>query len=173
MKADAKLDRLDQHWRTLKKNKSNPDHLNHAFLYDAPKSKATGRPHYHKPVMKVVGVSLGLVKSQDKPNGDEQVFLHFDKTKLKLGLNVTNSKTMARLTGQESPNGWVGTTIQLYVDPDAKYPKNETGPAIRISPRLPKAGQETTPLPDVPAEDLERLENEQAEKLGREPGEEG
>lgn len=165
--------RLDGHWRTVKRSKSNPDHLTHAHLFDAEKSRATGKSAYHSPVMKIVDVSIGLVKSQDTPKGDELVFLHFDRTKLKLGLNTTNSKTMARLTGREAPNGWVGTTIQLYVDPEAKYPKGEKGPAIRINPRLPRAGQDTTALPEVPTEDRERLEDEQAERLDREPGEDG
>lgn len=166
--------RLDQHWRTVKKSKSNPDHLSHAHLYDAEKSRAAGgRGVYRSPIMRVVDVSIGLVKSQETPKGEELVFLHFDRTKLKLGLNTTNSKTMARLTGSEAPSGWVGTTIQLYVDPEAKYPKGEKGPAVRIRPTLPRGNADASPLPDVPEADRERLENEQAERLEREPGEDG
>ena len=90
-----------------------------------------GRDVYWTPVLKIATVSIGLVKSQDKPNGEELIFLHFEGQSRKLGLNSTNAKTMTSLSGSPVPMRWVGLTIQLYVDPKAKYPKGETGPAIR------------------------------------------
>jgi hypothetical protein len=48
-----------------------------------------------------------------------------------------------------------------------------TGPAIRISPKLPRTQADATPTPEVPAADRERLEKEHEERLAREPGEEG
>lgn len=166
--------RLDQHWKTLRRSKSNPDLLTHADLYDSAESAKTGKAVYKRPVVKVVDVSIGLVKSQDKPNGEEMVFLHFQGVRRKLGLNSGNSRTMEQLTGRAAPSGWVGATIQLYVDPQAKYPKGEKGPAIRIRPTRPSGQAEADPMPNVPEEDRERLESEQAERLGeRQPGEDG
>lgn len=165
--------RLDAHWRTVHRSKANPDLLTHADLYDADKSKATGRAVYRSPVVKIVSVSIGLVKNKENPSGEEMVFLHLDKTKKKLGLNTTNHKQVEKLTGVGAPNQWVGATIQLYVDLNAKYFGGGTGPAIRVSPKLPRASGDASPLPDVPAEDRARLEDEHAKRLDREPGEEG
>lgn len=165
-------DRLDQHWKKVRRSKANPDHLTHVDLFDESKSTDV-RNVYHSPVLKIVDVSLGLTKSRENPDGEEMIFLHFQGIHRKLGLNTTNSKTLESLTGRMTPRGWVGTTIQLYVDPMAKYPKGEKGPAIRIRPTAPK-GQPEPSLPDVPVAARERLENEHAERLGeREPGEDG
>jgi hypothetical protein len=170
--------RLTRHWKTIRPSKSNPDHLSHAHLHngeasDAASAKA-GKPVnvYWSPVLKVTNVTIDLVKSQDKPNGEELVFLHFEGRSQKLGLNSTNSKTMESLSGSPTPIRWIGLSIQLYVDPQAKYPKGEKGPAIRIRPLLPK-GPDATPMPDARPADVERLESEKDERLEREPGEEG
>lgn len=165
--------RLDQHWKTMRKSQSNPHHLTHADLFDAVRSKAEGRDVYKSPVVKIVDVSIELVKSAEKPNGEELIYLQFERVRKKLGLNSTNSATIEKLTGRGAPGQWIGTTIQLYVDPQAKYPKGQKGPAIRIRPTAPKGAAEAAPLPDVPAEDHERLEKAKEERLEREPGEEG
>lgn len=169
--------RLDAHWRTVHRSKSNPDMLTHADLYDADKSKASGRNVYASPVVRVSSASIGMVKNADNPKGDEMVFLHFEGRKKKLGLNSTNHKQMEKLTGKGAPNQWVGAAIQLYVDPEAKYFGGGKGPAIRISPKLPSAKPDTSPEPEVPEADRERLEREHADRIAdtaqREPGEEG
>ena len=171
--------RLTKHWKTIRVNKSNPDHLSHAHLHNGEASEIATKKAgknvdvYWSPVLRVADVSIGLVKSQDKPNGEEMVFLHFEGQSRKLGLNSTNSKTMESLSGSPTPIRWVGLSIQLYVDPRAKYPKGETGPAIRIKPMLPR-GPDATPMPDARPEDVERLEGERDEKIEgaatREPG---
>ena len=169
--------RLDAHWRTVHRSKANPDMLTHADLYDAEKSKsAGGRNVFRSPVVKVVSVSIGLVKNKENPKGEDMVFLHFDRTNKKLGLNTTNHKQMEKLTGIGAPNGWVGATIQLYVDQEAKMFGGGTGPAIRISPKLPRGAADAAPTPEVPAADRERLEKEheaRLEKAERQPGEDG
>ncbi len=172
--------RLDAHWRTTRKSKSNPDLLTHADLYDSERSRAAGRAIYASPIVTVASVSIGLVKSAERPNGEEMVFLHFGGRKKKLGMNTTNSKAIERLTGRSAPSQWVGTTIRLYVDPEAKYPKGEKGPAIRIDPKRPNGAADATPFPEVPEADRERLEDEHADRVDRtfgdderEPGEEG
>lgn len=162
--------RLGRHWKTIRKSKSNPDHLSHAHLYDSVASEAKQVDVYHSPILTISDVSIGLVKSQEQPNGEELVFLHFAGRKEKLGLNSTNSNTLESLSGSPTPLRWAGLTIQLYVDPKAKYPKGKMGPAIRIKPMLPKGAP--TPMPEPRAEDVERLESAQEENLeqGREPG---
>ncbi len=163
--------RLTRHWKTVRPSRSNPDHLNHAHLHDGDGSdaatKKAGRPVdvYHSPVLTISSVSIGLVKSQDKPNGEELIFLHFDgQTARKLGLNSTNAKTLESLSGSPTPTRWVGMTIQLYVDPKAKYPAGKTGPAIRIKPMLPR-GAAPTEMHEPRVEDVERLEDQRDERL--------
>lgn len=163
--------RLNQHWKKLRPSKSNPDHLSHAHLHNGDASEKAGKDVYYSPVLKVVNVSIGLVKSQDKPKGEEMVFLHFEGQSRKLGLNTTNSKTMQSLSGSVAPARWIGLTIQLYVDPMAKYPAGEKGPAIRIRPTLPRVA-DATPMPDARPEDVERLEAERDERLASEQKEE-
>jgi hypothetical protein len=162
-------DRLDQHWKKVRRSKANPDHLTHVDLFDEARSGA-GNNVYHSPILKIADVSIGLVKSRESPDGDEMTFLHFQGIRRKLGLNSTNSKTIESLTGTPIPRGWVGATIQLYVDPQARYPKGEKGPAIRIRPTAPKGQADASALPDVPPAARERLENEHDERL-REPEE--
>lgn len=165
--------RLSRHWKTTRPSKANPDHLTHAHLHNGEASEKAGHDVYWSPVLKITNVSIGLVKSQDKPNGEELIFLHFEGQARKLGLNTTNSKTMTSLSGSPVPLRWVGLAIQLYVDPQAKYPKGEKGPAIRIRPMLPK-GPDATPMPDARAADVERLDAAKDERIeGREPGDEG
>lgn len=164
-------DRLDQHWKKLRRSRANPDHLTHVDLFDEARSTDV-KNVYHSPVLKIVDVSIGLTKSQENPDGDEMVFLHFQGIHRKLGLNATNSSTLEALTGRVKPRGWVGSTIQIYVDPQARYPKGKKGPAIRIRPMLPKGPADTSALPNVPVAARERLESEQTERLDeREPGE--
>ncbi len=162
--------RLTRHWKTIRPSKSNPDHLSHAHLLNGEASEKAGSDVYFSPAVKIAKVSIGLVKSQESPNGDDMIFLHFEGQAKKLGLNSTNSKTMQQLSGSAAPVRWVGLTIQLYVDPQAKYPKGEKGPAIRIRPKLPR-GADAVPMPEARPEDVERLEAAKQERIdGAEQG---
>lgn len=167
--------RLTKHWKTVRPSKSNPDHLSHAHLLNSEASEKAGRDVYLSPIVKIARVSIGLVKSQESPNGDDMIFLHFEGQSKKLGLNSTNGKTMQNLSGSAVPLAWVGLTIQLYVDPNAKYPKGEKGPAIRIKPMLPRGAADPAPLAEPRPADVERLEAARDERVGdneqgREPG---
>lgn len=159
--------RLNRHWKSIRKSKSNPDYLSHAHLLDSDASEKAGRDVYRTPVLRINAVSIGLVKSKESPDGDEMTFLHFDGQEKKLGLNSTNSETLENLSGSGVPKRWVGMVIQLYVDPKAKYLGGKKGPAIRIKPMLPKGAP--TPIPDPRPADVERLENAQEENLEAEP----
>lgn len=162
--------RLAKHWKTTRPSRSNPDHLTHAHLHNSEASEKSGKDVYWSPVLKITNVSIGLVKSQDKPNGEELIFLHFEGHSRKLGLNSTNSKTMTSLAGSPVPLRWVGLSIQLYVDPQAKYPKGEKGPAIRIRPTVPKAGAASERMPEPSAEDVARLEAARDARVGDDDG---
>jgi hypothetical protein len=166
--------RLLKHWKTVRPSKSNPDHLSHAHLLDVEASEKAGKDVYLSPRVKIANVSIGLIKSLESPNGDDMIFLHFEGQSKKLGLNSTNSKTMQSLSGSAAPIRWIGLTIQLYVDPSARYPKGEKGPAIRIKPTLPR-GADVAPMPEPRPEDVERLEAVKDARVegDREPGEEG
>lgn len=160
------------HWR--KNHESASNDLRSSDLYDDTASKAQKRDVYLSPVVRIEKVVVGKVKSREKPNGERRNYAHFAGKSKPLGLNVTNCETLQALSGSPDTERWVGLTIQLYVDPQARYPSGKKGPAIRIRPTLPKGQADTSPLPNVPDETRERLENEHAERLDeREPGEEG
>lgn len=167
--------RLTKHWKTVRPSKANPDHLSHAHLLDSAASEKAGRDVYQSPNVKIEKVSIGLVKSQESPNGDDMVFLHFAGQSKKFGLNTTNSKTMQSLSGSAAPIRWVGLTVTLYVDPQAKYPKGEKGPAIRIRPTLARGAVDTAPMAEPRPDDVERLEVARDERVGDEtaPGDDG
>lgn len=158
------------HWR--KNHESASNDLRSADLYDDAASKREGRDVYASPIVRIEKMTVGKVKSREKPKGEQRNYAHFAGKSKALGLNVTNCETLTDLSGSPDTARWVGLTIQLYVDPAARYPSGKKGPAIRIRPMLPKGQADTSPLPEVPAEERERLERDQAERLD-EPGEEG
>jgi hypothetical protein len=54
-----------------------------------------------------------------------------------LVLNATNSKTMKKLTGSAFVEDWSNTTVELYIDANAKM-KGEIVGGVRISPNKAK-----------------------------------
>jgi hypothetical protein len=159
------------HWRT--NHETDSKHLRSSDLFDDQASQRAQRDTYASPIVEIVKMSVDVVKSKEKPRGERRNFAHFKGKSKPLGLNVTNCETLESLSGTSDPNLWVGLVIQLYVDPSSKYPSGKKGPAIRIRPTAPKGPVDTTPLADVPAETRDRLDHENAERLAREPGQEG
>jgi len=157
------------HWR--KNHESASNNLTSADIYDE-KNSAPNKPAYFSPVVLIERASSDRVKSAEKPKGEKRNFVYFKGKSKPLALNVTNCKTLESLSGSPDPAHWVGLTIQLFVDPDAKYPSGKKGPAIRIRPTLPRgATPDTGPLPEVSDAERERLETEHADRLN-EPAEE-
>jgi len=150
------------HWR--KNHESKSTLLTSADLFDEQASEAKGAPVYRRVVVKIARVGSDLIKSAEKPNGERRNFAYFVGEKKPLGLNATNCKTLTALFGSPDTKAWEGKTIGLYVDPNAKYPKGETGPAIRIHPKIPSSA--AAPIPPVDPSTRERLEDEKAKKLG-------
>lgn len=157
------------HWR--QNHESDSKWLRSSDLYDSARSRP-GRDVYASPIVLIERMSKDKVKSREKPTGEMRNVAHLKGKAKVLGLNVTNCETLESLSGSPDPQHWVGLTIQLYVDPQAKHKNGKRGPAIRIRPMKPSGQADTSPLPDVPDEARERLENEREERL-REPGEEG
>lgn len=157
------------HWRQNHESSSNL--LRSSDLYDERASKP-GAPSYVSPVVVIEKMSKDVIKSREKPRGERRNFAHFKGKSKPLGLNVTNCETLESLSGSPDPAHWVGLTIQIYVDKQAKYPSGKKGPAIRIRPTRPTGTPDTTPLPELSEETRERLEDEHEERL-REPGEDG
>ena len=52
-------------------------------------------------------------------------------------MNVTNCKTINKLTGTPYMNRWAGLRIQIYVDPKVKF-KGEETEGLRIRSKLPE-----------------------------------
>ncbi len=160
------------HWR--KNHETDSNHLKSSDLYDE-KNSQPGAAVYGSPVVLIEKATTDKVKSREKPRGERRNFIYFKGKSKPLGLNVGNCEILESLSGSPDPQHWVGMTIQLYVDPQAKYPNGKKGPAIRIRPTLPR-GQtaDTGPLPSVSDAERERLEREHQERIdepAREPGE--
>lgn len=160
------------HWR--KNHQSDSNMLRSVDLYDEATTAKTGRDAYFSPVVQIEKMTVGLIKSREKPKGEQRNFAHFKGKAKPLGLNVTNCETIADLAGSPATERWVGLVLQLYVDPKSRYPSGKSGPAIRIRPTLPDGKPDTSALPEVPTDARERLEGEQNDRVDeREPGEEG
>jgi hypothetical protein len=157
------------HWRKNHESAASKD-LKHIDLLDE-RSSSNERRIFFSPIVRIERMTTGKMVSKDKPKGEQRNFAHFAGKAKPLGLNVTNCETLEDLSGSPDPKDWVGMTIQLYVDPQCKYPAGKKGPGIRIRPKLPNAPADTSPLPTVSDEARAQLEEEHQERLEeREPG---
>lgn len=152
------------HWR--KNHQSDANHLRSVDLYDEKESARTGKDKYLSPVVVIEKMTVDVIKSKEKPRGDKRNFAHFKGKAKPLGLNVTNCETIADLAGSPATERWVGLAIQLYVDPQSRYPSGKKGPAIRIRPTLPDGKPDTSALPEVSDAERQRLEEEHADRIG-------
>lgn len=142
-------------------------------LYDAAKSEPN-RPVYLSPIVEIERMTVEAIKSREKPKGERRNFAYFKGKQKPLGLNVGACEQLEAFAGSPDPKHWVGLVIQLYVDPQAKYPSGKKGPAIRIRPTLPKGAKpDTSPLPEVPEADRDRLEAEHADRIAEPAEQEG
>jgi hypothetical protein len=83
----------------------------------------------------VVTIESCEIETVDKSTGKKQIVLAFEGKQKRLGLNVTNAKKIAEITGEDDTDAWVGHRICLYpTEVDFKGSQVE---AIRI--RAPKA----------------------------------
>lgn len=77
--------------------------------------------------------------------GKKQIVVAFAKLPdMELGLNVTNARAIAKITGTEDFEEWPGATVEMFVVPEEK---SKTGHAVRIrKPRNAPAA-----APQIPA----------------------
>jgi len=96
-------------------------------------------------VVKIEKISTTTFEDKRNKTTKQQVVLHFEGKEKKLGLNWTNAKKVADITGSRNTEDWVGYSIMLY--PTEVEAFGETTEAIRIR-AVPNA-QKPAPLPVV------------------------
>jgi hypothetical protein len=95
----------------------------------------------------VVVIESAEVKESDYPEGKKkQIILSFVGKEKVLGLNFTNASAIAKLTGTEDFNDWVGVAIRLYED-STKNSQGVVVPCIRVFPELPQQNVSSLPPP--------------------------
>lgn len=100
-----------------------------------------------KPVVTIQSAEI----RENTYNGEtkKQIVLSFVGKDKQLGLNFTNARKIAELTGTEDFNQWVGVSIKLYTEM-TKLQNGQSVPAIRIFPELP------TPSAQAPQEPVQQ-----------------
>lgn len=111
---------LTGHWKKLV---SDPKFLGEADLAGQPEIVATIS-------------STTLEKVRNGSGTSEKTVVNFVENVKPLVLNVTNSKTIAKLAGTPMVEQWVGTRIQLYYDPRVKFAGDMVG-GVRVRPFAP------------------------------------
>lgn len=85
--------------------------------------------------VKITGIETGEVKD-DSGNTKKQRVLSFDKTEKRLGLNLTNWNSLAKISGQDPDNAddekFVGLEIEVY-HATVEFKGKPTG-AVRVRP---------------------------------------
>lgn len=82
----------------------------------------------------IAGVDQGNVNAE---GAEEQLkwLMHFEELEKPLVLNSVNGQLLAKITGSEESEGWIGKKVVLYNDPNVSFAGKLTG-GIRI--RAPK-----------------------------------
>lgn len=82
---------------------------------------------------------IEIEEVQNEDGKEDKPVLYFDENDSKpLILNKTNAETLAAEFGPDS-DSWVGSSIELFVDPNIRFGKQRIG-GIRV--RLPEAPKE-------------------------------
>lgn len=92
-------------------------------------------------------LTIKALESHEFDDGKKQRVLLFHEIEQKLGLNVTNWDAIARITGQDDDDNWLGAKIELFVIPEQKSP---TGYAVRV--KKPSGQPAAAPAPAAPAQ---------------------
>jgi len=96
-------------------------------------------------------VAQGSLTNHQKGKSEKKPFVWFKGKSKPLGLNRTNSKTIAAMYGKATED-WVGKSVTLY--PTTTSFGAEHGiDCIRIKPAVPTGKPDTTPLPEPPAQE--------------------
>lgn len=86
--------------------------------------------------------SVSVFEGKDKTTQEpyKQLCLHFVGKTKKLSLNFTNAQRVAKLTGSDDSDDWIGKTIRLFTEPTSNGKQG-----VRISPELPPQNAQTAP----------------------------
>lgn len=94
--------------------------------------------------LQIEKVSGGTI-SGEKGRKNKKPIVSFVKSKKRLALNKTNSKTIAKMYGNDVEN-WAGKWITIY--PTTTDFGGETVECIRVKPRVPNGKGQPAPLPE-------------------------
>jgi len=86
------------------------------------------------------------VAQEDEPE-DLRYTMEFEEFEKPLVLNSTNGQLIARITGSDESDDWIGVKVVLYDDPSVSFRGKITG-GIRI--RAPKPGSVPDSAPAAP-----------------------
>lgn len=127
----------------------------------------TGKPR--ELTLEIERVVKGLVKSKDKPDGDDCPLIYFKGAKKPMVCNSTNGKTIEDMVGPMTEK-WIGLKVTLYRTTTMAFGKKVN--CIRIKPMKATGPAQELTEPTGPAEVIEHDEAPE-EAAGREPGEDG
>lgn len=105
--------------------------------------------HGREVIVKISKVGTTTFKDSRTKEEKHQVVLHFEGKDKAFGLNWTNAKRVADLTGSRDTDDWIGHTITLY--PTEVEAFGETVEAIRIK----AARRKDAPPPPPVVNDLD------------------
>lgn len=84
----------------------------------------------------IAGVSQQNVAKEGAPEELRWV-MHFDEVEKPLVLNSTNGQIIAKFTGSEDSEGWLGQQVVLYHDPNVSFGGKLVGGIRCRAPRKP------------------------------------
>lgn len=122
-------------------------------LADLKTSKFITRKDVTKPILVTIrGYDLVNVAAEGA-TPDEKYVLHFNEHEKPLVLNVTNGQIIAKSTGSEDFDGWIGKQIVLYDDPNVSFGGKLVGGVRVRAPKAQAAPQQPQqrPAPVAPA----------------------
>ncbi len=94
----------------------------------------------------VINLVISGAEMAEYKDGSKHLALSFEGKDRKLGLNVTNYRTLESMYGFETDN-WTGRTVIVYVDPSVSNPQGGEPGGIRIRYEPPVDSGD--PGPDV------------------------
>ncbi|WMI80939.1 hypothetical protein [Anaerotignum sp. MB30-C6] len=101
-----------------------------------------------------VTVTIAAVTKESVKNADgsaEKIVIHFVENCKPMILNVTNSKAIAKVTGEKLVEKWKGARIQLYIDPKVRA-FGEVVAALRVRPFAPRQNSQPVQGKPIPCE---------------------
>ena len=94
-------------------------------------SKYLKKDEFERPKVATISyVSEENVAPEGSPK-KVRLVAHFDELDKGLVLNMSNCDVVAELTGEDDTDGWAGTVVELFNDPEIRFQGKKTG-GIRL-----------------------------------------